>query len=275
MFGNKENRRVLYIVAASVVTILVLIVFMNKRSSRHEEVQCIEPEADLYSEETGRYSLTCSNMHEVTITGEMGKGTHKIVYEGVYKNIPVAVKYIDKHGRIKQKCLRLVKGLKAKNLLTKDEFAELYEVCYDIQDNILVKEILLLQELRHPLILPMVGFCLQNRKDKDEKGMFIVVERGTKNSLSKYIPHMKWKDRIRCTKDVAEFLAFLDNSPIGSIAITFFRSSHFVLNNGRFKWIDPDRLVVKDQLCDANCPDDLKCIDNVCRGKMQEITYRC
>lgn len=263
MLGNREYCKVLYLAAAWVVIILVFITFMNMSSGRH--LQCREPEE--YSEETGRYSLNCSNMHEVTIKGKLGKGHHKIVYEGVYKNVSVAVKYIDKHGIIKQKCLRSVKRLNEKNILTTDEFEELYGVCYDIQDSFLVKEILLLQELRHPLIMPMVGFCFQNREDRDENGAFVVVERGTKKHISKYIPYMNWKDRIRCTMDVAEFLVFLDTSPIGSIAITYFRPSHFILHNGRFRWIDLDRLVVIDQLCDANCPADLKCIDNVCLGK--------
>lgn len=113
--------------------------------------------------------LNCSNIQEIKLGRELGSGYCRITFEGFFREFRVAVKFSKPDGKFISKCI-VRKRLQFLNNTNKYSVLQsgdrtVNKSCFDELVNISKKEIRRSQELAHPVLQPLLGYCVRNVTD--------------------------------------------------------------------------------------------------------------
>lgn len=222
----------------------------------------------------------CSDLEAVTLKRKLGHGVSKQVYLGLYEGRRIAVKMVTRN------LVDVTKCLKRMTEVTSSSSASDRAQCHVLPNMKLMKEILLLSQLDHRNLLPLLGYCVRSEETDStslrEHGVVAVYEYGQRfytSSLSLWPVQL----RLRTALELADLLDYLENSPLGSLRISDFKDAHFLLaDDNRVKLTDlddmnslePECSIVPVQTPDfsergasaASCGYSLGCIGGLCVG---------
>ncbi|XP_072024820.1 extracellular tyrosine-protein kinase PKDCC-like [Amphiura filiformis] len=188
-------------------------------------------------------SQGCVEIANLPLQHRLGRGSTKDVFASVYKDIPVAVKMVSPEVRDIRSCLK------------KKKFRD-PEECFMYANFKLMKEIALFQQLEHPNIAKLVGYCVQSEplyNRKRDHGVISVVEFGSEfGSNVHQITVMSWLHRLQVTTGLADLLEYLEHSPLGSLAIWDYKHRQFILtSDNTVKLNDLDDLSADEPQCET------------------------
>ncbi|KAL4613087.1 hypothetical protein GN956_G23358 [Arapaima gigas] len=181
--------------------------------------------------------VACGELSYAQNAAFIGSGYSKAVFGAVLRGgVPVALKFVNAHGADMATCVR--------------DFGDATG-CFELVSYKLIKEIALLQRLRHPNIVQLYGHC-QPGEQVDR--VMSVLERGSPFQMIQLL-QSPWEERFRVCLGLARLLDFLSKSPLGSVALLDFQPRQFVLVSGELKLTDLDDASVGDPVCssDADC----------------------
>ncbi|VDI36233.1 protein kinase domain-containing protein, cytoplasmic [Mytilus galloprovincialis] len=190
------------------------------------------------------YIFNCANINEVHILkSNVGGGRSKTVDIGMFKGEMVVTKRIS--------------AMKPK--VISEEYREA----------LFMKEILLRDQLEHPGLIQMLGFCVRyiNRegyKDFPLNDIKAVYEYGEEFDIQNL--KLTTNERLFHALDLANLLLYLHKSPLGSLKIGDFKKTHFLLVKNKIKLIDFDYMHNIEKQCQYSqnvtlnaCPYKLSC----------------
>jgi len=202
-----------------------------------------------------RYRFNCSNIGRIVLRQQIGHGVTKRVYLGrsVDGNDdprrPVVVKMVTRKSIDVTRCVR--------QMPVDVDAATNRQRCFIPANMKLMKEILLLNQLRHRGILSLLGYCVRSEETEStslqDHGVLAVYEYGTHF----YATSMRdWPidRRLDTAVQLANLAAYLHRSPLGSLRVADFKETHFLLLNGgrRIAMTDLDDLTSAELSCDNN-----------------------
>ncbi|CAC5357809.1 PKDCC [Mytilus coruscus] len=193
-----------------------------------------------------RYTFNCTNFHKIDLYRyNVGGGRSKTVDIGTFQGQMVVVKRI---STIKRKVIG-------------DNYREL----------LFMKEILLREQLEHPGLINMMGFCVRHlykesyKKIQLRSDISAVYEYGEEFNITDLI--LTTDERLSHALDLANLLLYLHNSPLGSLVIGDFHKNHFLMVNNKIKLIDLDYMhnieypcvLSQNRTLNKKCPYQLTC----------------
>lgn len=190
-------------------------------------------DAPFDSHGNGDMLFDCTNLNSIKIVREIGRGIYKAVYLGTYgSGAKVAVKT----------------GLYKSCVANGERFWN----CWHDSRIKLHAEIHLSQELKHPNILELLGYCYRGKRIETaslvDEGLVAVYEYGEPlNQTFLRESPIRW--RLQAAIDLLDLLHYLDKSPIGSLRFQDLRRRHFLLKNGVLKLIDLEGLHNVEPIC--------------------------
>ncbi|XP_063442501.1 extracellular tyrosine-protein kinase PKDCC-like [Mytilus trossulus] len=190
------------------------------------------------------YIFNCTNINEVHILkSNVGGGRSKTVDIGIFEGEMVVTKRI---SDIKPKVIS-------------EEYREV----------LFMKEILLRDQLEHPGLIQMLGFCVRYINREGYKGFPLndikaVYEYGEEFDIQNL--KLTTNERLIYALDLANLLLYLHKSPLGSLKIGDFKKTHFLLVKNKIKLIDLDYMHNIEKQCQYSknetlnaCPYKLAC----------------
>uniref|UniRef100_A0A452R3X3 Extracellular tyrosine-protein kinase PKDCC n=1 Tax=Ursus americanus TaxID=9643 RepID=A0A452R3X3_URSAM len=125
--------------------------------------------------------------------------------------------------------------------------------CYRLAAHKLLKEMVLLERLRHPNVLQLYGYCYQDSEDIPDT-LTTITELGAPVEMIQLL-QTSWEDRFRICLSLGRLLHHLAHSPLGSVTLLDFRPRQFVLVDGELKVTDLDDARVEETPCasSADC----------------------
>ncbi|KAI8496479.1 hypothetical protein Bbelb_257780 [Branchiostoma belcheri] len=206
--------------------------------------------------------LTCEDIAGIRVSRPMGRGVTKVVELGEYRGHGVAVK-------------RVLPTVKDVRECKKTRESSGWNKCFVFPNYKLLKEILLLQQLKHPNIVQLLGYCVQSEATGEnlaDHGVVSVTEMGTKLHVGR-ARKLDWKMRLKIAIDLAGLLDYLEHSPMGSLLMADFKVEQFVWVGGKVKLTDLDDVSNVERKCMVNsdCQIDRKdvgvpCANGSCNG---------
>ncbi|XP_038072424.1 extracellular tyrosine-protein kinase PKDCC-like [Patiria miniata] len=165
----------------------------------------------------------------------IGSGFTKQVHKALFGGKPVAIKTPLTNGQDVTECIKYGMGV--------DE-------CFRLANFKMLKEIAMLQQLQHPNIIKMLGFCLPGQIDTHDSShtTTMITEYGEPITFLDLLK-MSWEDRLRISLGVSRLLFNLSNSSVGSLSIHDFKPSQFVRVDGEIKLVDLDDVDDKPTTC--------------------------
>ena len=194
------------------------------------------------------YIFNCANIASIKLVRLLGRGIYKKTYLGEYgAGTKVAVKMLSTQHRKK------VRGDQLKMFM---------------------KEILLLQQLKHRNILKLLGFCIRGEEFGSEslkdEGALAVYEYGEEvYRNTSFFVRLPLPQRLGIALAITDLCIYLENSPLGSMAMYDINLRHFLWSNNTLKLIDLDGswLEPSCQSTDnASCEFNVTCVDDRCVG---------
>ena len=221
------------------------------------------------------HMFNCTNIHMIELESKIGHGVSKQTFKGNYHGVPVAVKMVTRHQKDVRTCINAIN-------FSDPNSAEQRSRCFVFPTMKLMKEILLLEQLDHPGFVPLLGYCVRSEEsdtsDLSERGVVSVFELGKRFPLGS-LQIMPWQERIGHAIALAEFLYFLETSPLGSLRVRDFKDSHFLMVKSRLAMIDLDDVDNLEPSCDRyinnnsniqtakpDCEFNLPCTKGMCIG---------
>ncbi|XP_041487300.1 extracellular tyrosine-protein kinase PKDCC [Microtus oregoni] len=183
--------------------------------------------------------LGCAALRNVSGAQYVGSGYTKAVYRvRLPGGAAVALKAVDFSGHDLGSCVR--------------EFGA-RRGCYRLAAHKLLKEMVLLERLRHPNVLQLYGYCYQDSDDIPDT-LTTITELGAPVEMIQLL-QTSWEDRFRICLSLGRLLHHLAHSPLGSVTLLDFRPRQFVLVNGELKVTDLDDARVEETPCStvADC----------------------
>ncbi|XP_055986550.1 extracellular tyrosine-protein kinase PKDCC [Sorex fumeus] len=183
--------------------------------------------------------LGCAALRNVSGAQYVGSGYTKAVYRArLPGGAAVALKAVDFGGHDLGSCVR--------------EFGA-RRGCYRLAAHKLLKEMVLLQRLRHPNVLQLYGYCYQDSDDIPNT-LTTITELGAPVEMLQLL-QAAWEDRFRICLSLGRLLYHLAHSPLGSVTLLDFRPRQFVLVDGELKVTDLDDARVDETPCasSADC----------------------
>ena len=167
-----------------------------------------------------KYMFNCRNIHDIRVIDRAhgAEGRLKRVDVGVFKEQNVAVK------RFRNK--------------------KPAAISYELRQFLFMKEILLLDQLNHPSLIKMLGYCFRNGRhinlrttptDVDIKAVFEYGEPFNFRNMSVSV-----EQRLQHCIDLSSLLEYMSNTPLGSLIMADFKTTHFLMVNNSIKLIDFD-----------------------------------
>ena len=214
--------------------------------------------------------LNCTDMDEIEIDYQRrrARGTRRTTYLGKYRDRDVAVKIIEPHNSHSIHCLQnhINDTLK-------------YDECFHFVHLAALKEIVLLQQLRHPGIMKLLGYCVRDTNPPEKKtppvkyGIIAVYEYAEKYNISK----LNMRQRLDFAVQLADLLDYMEHSPLGSSWIKDFRTDNFMVADGLLKISDIDVLSGFEARCTTKCHYGVKCQEGRCVGMnaRRQMNYAC
>ncbi len=194
------------------------------------------------------YIFNCANIDSIKLVRVLGSGVYKKAYLGEYgTGRKVAVKVL---------------GIPSRNF-RHDRL------------RVFMKEILLLQELKHRNILKLLGFCIRGDKfgsnSLRDEGAIAVYEYGEDVHRNKsFFRQLPLPERLNIALEIIDLFIYLDNSPLGSMEMLDIGSNHFLWHDNTLKLIDLDGNW-QEPSCqsrdNASCEFNLTCVDGRCLGQ--------
>ena len=195
-----------------------------------------------------RFIFNCSNIHEVKLRRMLGNGITKQVYLGIHRGRQVAVKMVTSDVIDVLSCIKHLSVTDNGQIL----LPQIRHRCFALANMKLMKEILLLLQLNHPGIQSLLGYCVRSEetvsKSLRDHGVIAVYEYGTRFYLST-LRHWTFAKRIEMARHLAHLLAYLENSPLGSLRISDFKEAHFLLTDELIKLTDFDDVTSAEESC--------------------------
>ncbi|XP_028352691.1 extracellular tyrosine-protein kinase PKDCC isoform X4 [Physeter macrocephalus] len=183
--------------------------------------------------------LGCAALRNVSGAQYVGSGYTKAVYRvRLPGGVAVALKAVDFSGHDLGSCVR--------------EFGA-RRGCYRLAAHKLLKEMVLLERLRHPNVLQLYGYCYQDSEDIPDT-LTTITELGAPVEMIQLL-QTSWEDRFRICLSLGRLLHHLAHSPLGSVTLLDFRPRQFVLVDGELKVTDLDDARVEETPCtgSADC----------------------
>ncbi|CAD5114147.1 unnamed protein product [Dimorphilus gyrociliatus] len=214
-----------------------------------------------------RYKFNCSNIPKIRIERKIGHGVTKQVFLGSYLEEKIAVKMVTRNVKDVKTCVKKA-ALNSPNGAA--SHSERHR-CFSFPNMKLMKEILLLQQLSHKNLLKLVGYCVKGEETEatslSEHGVVAVYEYALRFYIST-IRNWPWKLRLTTAYSLADFLDYLQNSAMGSLRISDFKDSHFLLKDSHIKLTDLDDFTVDEPACndDGECDYNINCLGSRCIG---------
>lgn len=243
------------------------------------------------------YYFDCSNIHLIRLRKKVGEGVSKQTYLGDYNGYQVAVKMVTRHQSDVRKCLMDLKQTMSESgqLSPGSEIPPSDRAkCYVFPTMKLMKETLILQQLNHPGIVKLLGFCVRSEEseasDLSEHGVIVIEEYASRFMLSG-LQVLPWQKRLKHARDLASLLYYLEHSPLGSLKVPDFKEPHFLMKNGTIKLTDFDDVSNLEPPCAASyvhsregsfdhessrstCEFDLPCQMAMCVGRNAKINLK-
>lgn len=180
--------------------------------------------------------LGCRDISNVTDVHYLGSGYTKAVYKAVLnRSLAVALKSVDFGGHDIDHCVKLYGAL---------------EDCYRLASYKIIKEMILLQRLRHPNILQLYGYCYQDSNDISDT-LTTITELGSPLEMIQLL-QTSWEDRFRICFSLVRLLHYLAHSPLGSVTLLDFRPRQFVIVDGELKVTDLDDASIDETSCTSS-----------------------
>lgn len=205
------------------------------------------------------FMYNCSNIPSIVIKRKIGNGVAKQGYLGIYNGVRLVVKVTSSTLPSASSCLHRAFKLGAN---------ETVAACHAYPATHLLKEILMLHELHHPNIAPLLGYCVKGNIETDDitrYGIISVMEYGVPVTL-KYLSSTNKTERFRHALNLAELVSYLGMSPLGSLLYSDFKMPHFYLINSSIKVSDMDSvtdlelLVTDKKPCTVGVVVDGRCV---------------
>lgn len=180
--------------------------------------------------------LGCAALRNVSGAQYVGSGYTKAVYRvRLPGGAAVALKAVDFSGHDLGSCVR--------------EFGA-RRGCYRLAAHKLLKEMVLLERLRHPNVLQLYGYCYQDSEDIPDT-LTTITELGAPVEMIQLL-QTSWEDRFRICLSLGRLLHYLAHSPLGSVTLLDFRPRQFVLVDGELKVTDLDDARVEETPCTSS-----------------------
>ncbi len=167
----------------------------------------------------GDYIFSCENIDTIKLLHILGIGVDKKTYLGEYgQGTKVAVKMLSSSSLMGRNGDRL---------------------------KMFMKEILLLQELKHRNILRLLGFCIRGDKFGTEslrdEGAIAVYEYGedVHNNIS-FFSNLPLSQSLDLALAITDLFMYLERSPLGSMKMRDLVLRHFMWHENTLKLIDVD-----------------------------------
>ncbi|XP_048124880.1 extracellular tyrosine-protein kinase PKDCC isoform X2 [Alosa alosa] len=177
--------------------------------------------------------LGCHSIANVTNIQYLGSGYTKAVYKAtINSSLSVALKSVDFGGHDMDNCI--------KKYGSADD-------CYRLASFKIVKEMTLMEQLQHPNILQLYGYCYQDSNDIRDT-VTAITELGNPLEMIQLL-QTPWEERFRICLSLVRLLHFLAHSPLGPVTLLDFRPRQFVLVGGELKVTDLDDASVEETPC--------------------------
>uniref|UniRef100_UPI00398E4C7D extracellular tyrosine-protein kinase PKDCC-like n=1 Tax=Pristiophorus japonicus TaxID=55135 RepID=UPI00398E4C7D len=186
-----------------------------------------------------RGALGCSDFRNITGIEFLGSGYTKTVLKGnLQDGTGIALKAVNSQGNEVMRCIR--------------RYGQARD-CYRLAAYKIIKEITLLQKLRHPNIIQLYGQCYDNSLE-DGPVITAVIELGTPVEMIKLL-QTPWEERFRICLSLVKLLHYLAHSPLGSVLLLDFQPHQFVIVDGELKVTDLDDVSTEELSCktDSDC----------------------
>ena len=194
---------------------------------------------DLNNAITSKYIINCANLNQIQIkTEQIRRGQFKTTDVGIFNGQEVAVKYF------------------FNEIANRKQDSKLRQFLF-------MKEIFMLNQLDHPGLIKMLGYCVKPLQEKNIRYMSVslsitaVYEYGEVFNVTTL--SLSVEQRIKHVLDLADLLLYLENSPLGSLRIEDFKSDHFLMVNNVIKLIDFDYIYNEEPSCKTKCVYNLTC----------------
>ncbi|XP_076453501.1 extracellular tyrosine-protein kinase PKDCC-like [Babylonia areolata] len=205
------------------------------------------------------YAFNCTNIAHIKLRKKIGHGVSKQTFLGEFQGRSVAVKMVTRHIHDVKTCLEHVRGNDTRAAGARSK-------CYTSSTLKLMKEILLAEQLSHPNIAQLLGYCARSEEsdstDIAEHGVVSVFELGSRFVLDS-LQIQPWPTRLQHALDMADLLHYLHHSPLGSLVLPDFKEGHFVIVNSSLKLIDLDDIHNIEPPCPASAADAAAASDSV------------
>ncbi|RUS80701.1 hypothetical protein EGW08_011524, partial [Elysia chlorotica] len=213
-----------------------------------------------------RHIHNCSTISSMRLRTQIGHGVSKQAFLADYQGTEVVIKMVTRHVLQVKNCLKRLREVKT---------VEGETLTYPIF-NYSLQEILLSEQLHHPNLASMLGYCVRSEEtdttDISEHGVVSVFERGSSFAVDS-LQILPWPSRLRHAREMASLLLYLELSPLGSLVVPDFKEGHLLMVKDSIKLIDLDDVNSLEPECRVKpgpnteeCPYGLRCSRALCEG---------
>ena len=239
-----------------------------------------------------KHHFNCSNIGDIIVSSRIGYGYTKGAFLGYYKNKEVVVKVVLHNSHDVVTCMQ---RLRTHNMVLNVE--ESYEnrlmKCTKFPHMKLLKEILFMEQLNHPNLVPLLGYCVRNErpgvhgKSLSEYGAVSVYEYGDSTAVQSLM-RLPVNKRLTVCIELVDLMHYLQFSPLGSLRLNDFKVEHFLLVRDHLMVYDLDDVNNQEPTCGSmedydssevlaerpdsapvtvrKCSDNIPCLNNLCVG---------
>ena len=219
----------------------------------------IRPGLTQSSSDGEEYMFGCHNIHHINLRNHsLGVGVNKKAYYGVYDGREVALRMATYDNGNNKRCIE-------------DGLPHLpHSECFTFGNMKLMKDILLSQQLKHPNLNKLLGFCLRSDEIKNKSphkhGLMAVYEYGI--SIREWEKNKRWslEKRLSDALEILNLLAYFEKSPLGMFGVPDLKTNHFLFVKGRATLTDLDDSTAAEMQCEKNCSlSSVQCVGGICK----------
>ncbi|XP_078089323.1 extracellular tyrosine-protein kinase PKDCC-like [Mustelus asterias] len=181
-------------------------------------------------------TVGCSELRNITGIEFLGSGYTKTVLKGTLQDgTAIALKSVNSQGDEVMRCIQ--------------RYGQARD-CHRLAAFKIIKEISLLQRLRHPNIIQLYGQCSYGGLE-DGPVITAMMELGTPVEMIQLL-QTPWEERFRICLSLVKLLHYLAHSPLGSVLLLDFQPRQFVIVDGELKVTDLDDVSTEELSCQAD-----------------------
>ena len=134
----------------------------------------------------------------------------------------------------------------------------------------------MLSELRHPGLMPMLGYCVRSEEVPTGNGISQhgVVAIYPKADVLTRVKMRAWtlQQRLEITREIADLFEYFEHSPLGSLRMNDLKDTNFMLLDGHIKISDYDDVSSEEPRCGKyaegrQCLYGVQCDQGLCQGE--------